>query len=53
MLIPEAIRRIGPHCIVLDTDTSTMPSAHALYVSLGFREYRPRRGALADLELLP
>jgi GNAT superfamily N-acetyltransferase len=53
MLILEAMRRIGPCRIVLDTDTSTMPGAHALYLSLGFREYRPRRGSLADLERLP
>jgi len=52
-LILEAIRGIGPHRIVLDTDTGTMPRAHALYRSLGFREYKPRRGLLADLELLP
>jgi GNAT superfamily N-acetyltransferase len=52
-MVVEAIRRIGPHRIVLDTDTGTMPAAHALYLSLGFREYRPRRGSLADLELLP
>jgi putative acetyltransferase len=53
-LVAEAIARASARHYtraILDTDTSTMPAAHALYLSLGFSEYRPRRGSLADLEL--
>jgi len=35
---------------ILDTDTSTMPAAHALYLALGFREYAHREN-LTYLEL--
>jgi GNAT superfamily N-acetyltransferase len=35
---------------ILDTDTTTMPAAHALYLALGFREYR-REDNLTYLEL--
>jgi len=36
---------------ILDTDTSTMPAAHALYLNLGFQEYAPRQGSLTYLDL--
>jgi hypothetical protein len=36
--------------VILDTDTSTMPAAHALYLKLGFREYRPVDGNLTFLD---
>lgn len=35
---------------ILDTDTSTMPAAHALYLALGFKEYK-RQDNLTYLEL--
>ena len=35
---------------ILDTDTITMPAAHALYLALGFKEYR-RQDNLTYLEL--
>ena len=35
---------------ILDTDTSTMPAAHALYLALGFKKYR-REANLTYLEL--
>jgi putative acetyltransferase len=53
-LVAEAISRAcARHYTraILDTDTSTMPAAHALYLSLGFRECAPRDGALAFLDL--
>jgi len=36
---------------ILDTDANTMPSALALYLSLGFRPYMPDQGNLSFLEL--
>ena len=35
---------------ILDTDTTTMPAAHALYLALGFQEYK-RQDNLTYLEL--
>jgi putative acetyltransferase len=52
-LVAEALTRAGTRHFtraILDTDTSTMPAAHALYLSLGFREYSRRDGALAFLD---
>ena len=53
-LVAEALARASTRYYtraILDTDTSTMPGAHALYLSLGFREYAPRQGSLAYLDL--
>ena len=53
-LVTEALTRARARHftrVILDTDTSTMPAAHALYLSLGFREYAPRQGFLAYLDL--
>ncbi len=36
---------------ILDTDADTMPAAHALYLSLGFRPYMQDQGNLSFLEL--
>jgi putative acetyltransferase len=53
-LIAEALTRAAARHFtraILDTDTSTMPAAHALYLSLSFREYAPRQGSVAYLDL--
>jgi GNAT superfamily N-acetyltransferase len=53
-LVAEALARARARHFtraILDTDTGTMPAAHALYLSLGFREYAPRQGSLAYLDL--
>lgn len=52
-LIVEAMDRAagsGFTRVILDTDTSTMPAAYALYLKLGFREYRPVDGNLTFLD---
>ena len=53
ILVAEVITRAKARNFtraILDTDTKTMPAAHALYLALGFREYR-REDNLAYLEL--
>jgi putative acetyltransferase len=54
LLFAEAIARATARCftrVILDTDTGTMPAALKLYLDFGFREYAPRNGALAFLDL--
>ena len=51
----ERVTRRGFKRVILDTDVAGMPEAHALYRSLGFREYGQPDGSITffELELAP
>ena len=53
LLMTDALEHVdasGYSRVVLDTDSEHMPEALKLYLSLGFREYKPRLGVLAYFE---